>query len=168
MASLTIQLKKGRGGPDSLACVRADGTRTWERLQPALAVHDLVHFAVESELELRAGFFGLLASGWSVTTFLDREARSELPAEAVEAEHLVGRFWQETWDGSPPDAETFNAALAAIEAARPGLVLRRPSHAEIARVRARLRELVDRWYSLAPGETLELEFAPEEVRRQPQ
>ena len=162
MSSLTIQLKKGRGGPDSLACVRADGTRTWERLQPALAVHDLVHYAVESELGLRAGFYGLLASGWSVTTFLDREARSELPAEALEAEHLVSRFWQETWDGSPPDAESFNAALAALEAARPGLALRRLAPGELARVRARVREVVDRWYVLAPGETLELEFrAPE-------
>jgi len=40
---MQIRLKKGRDGPDSLACVRDDGTSTWRRIQrgrdPASALY---------------------------------------------------------------------------------------------------------------------------------
>ena len=48
-----VRLKKGRDGPDSLACVREDGTSTWRRIQRGLAFHDLAHYAVETELGIR-------------------------------------------------------------------------------------------------------------------
>ena len=62
---MQIRLKKGRDGPDSLACVREDGTSTWRRIQRGLAFHDLAHYAVETELGLTEGFYGLVASGWT-------------------------------------------------------------------------------------------------------
>jgi hypothetical protein len=164
MNALLVQIKKGRNGPDVLTCVRADGTRTWEHLQPSIAVHDLAHFAVESELGFRSGFYGLLASGWSVTRFLERESRRELPREAGEVECLVGRFWQELWDASCPDADEFNATQASIAAVRPELACRSLTQDEIDRVRAKLRDLVVQWTALKPGETLELEFDPSRAR----
>jgi hypothetical protein len=156
---LAIQFKKGRNGPDVITCVRGDGTRTWERLQRSMAVHDLVHFAVESELGFARGFYGLLESGWSITTFLDRESRRELPAESGVVEYLVGQLWEQSMNGRRPEASEFNAALALIESTKPGLVLRKLSAQELERVRSRIDDLVARWHSLAPGETLELEFA---------
>ena len=38
---MLIQLKKGRDGPATLACVRADGTRSWGKEHPFFPVHDL-------------------------------------------------------------------------------------------------------------------------------
>ncbi len=164
MSSLTVRLKKGRGGPDSLTCVRSDGTQTWERLPKGIAVHDLTHFAVESELGLANGFYGLLASGWSITGFLEREARRELSRDSVAVEFLVGRFWQEAADGSRPSADEFNATLASIEATRPGVAIRRVTSDELERVRTTLADLIVRWHSIAPGESLELEFSAERIR----
>ena len=66
---LRIQITKRPDGNGVLRCVRADGSVTWqkqERHAAFFALHDLTHFAVESTLGFRRGFYGLLAEGWDV------------------------------------------------------------------------------------------------------
>jgi hypothetical protein len=63
MASLQINLKKISDEQASLNCRRADSTVTWSRVHPFYPRHDLSHFAVETVLGLRQGFFGLIAEG---------------------------------------------------------------------------------------------------------
>ncbi len=86
---MLIQLKKGRDGPATLACVRADGSRTWGKEHPFFPVHDLTHCAVESVLGFDQAFFGLIARGWDIDHFKPltdaqvsgvRELRSRLEA----------------------------------------------------------------------------------------
>jgi hypothetical protein len=156
---MQIQIKKGRDGPDVLTCTRPDGTTVWKRLQPSIAVHDLVHFALETELGLRSGFYGLLEQGWSISDFESREARKRLPPDPAGVEFLVGRLWQEVFDRSAPAAEEFNAASAAIEAVQPGILIRRLDEEELERVRRTRDELVARWRVVPPGGTLELVFS---------
>jgi hypothetical protein len=52
---------------------RADGTATWERKEEPNAwffvAHDLTHFAVETILGYRRGFYGLVAEGWALSDF---------------------------------------------------------------------------------------------------
>jgi hypothetical protein len=158
MAKLSIELKKGRGGPDSLACVRVDGSRTWERVQPAIAVHDLVHFVVEREFRMTQGFYGLVAGGWSITDFYDKEKARALPPGAMRAEHLVAFFWRELGQPEELDLAAFHAAIDAQNAKQPELELPLPTQEELGRVRAEVRELAARWHALPPGETLALEF----------
>src|SRR5437773_9860909 len=64
-----IQIKKGRDGPATLACLRSDGTRTWGKEHPFFPVHDITHYAVESVLAFDQAFFGLIATGWSIDDF---------------------------------------------------------------------------------------------------
>jgi hypothetical protein len=66
---MVIQLKKGRDGPATLACVRADGSRTWGKEHPFFPLHDLTHCAVESVLGFDQAFFGLIATGWNIDDF---------------------------------------------------------------------------------------------------
>ena len=66
---MVIQLKKGRDGPATLACVRVDGTRTWGKEHPFFPVHDITHCAVESVLGYDQAFFGLIAAGWDIDDF---------------------------------------------------------------------------------------------------
>ncbi len=54
---MVIQLKKGRDGPATLACVRSDGTRTWGKEHPFFPVHDITHCVVESVLGFDQAFF---------------------------------------------------------------------------------------------------------------
>ena len=65
MAELLIQLTKRPDGGAVLRCVRGDGTVTWQRHEGAhgrfFPLHDLTHYAVETTLGFRSGFYGLIA-----------------------------------------------------------------------------------------------------------
>ena len=156
---MRIRLKKGRDGPDSLACVREDGTSTWKRIQRGLAIHDLAHHAVESELGVADGFFGLVAGGWSFEAFAAAEERSHIPRGAIWVELLVNQFLTEAASGELYDDETFHANVVQ-SAAKIGVPTPRKLDAEeIARIRGSIVSLATRWRALEPADTLELDFA---------
>ena len=161
---MQIRLKKGRDGPDSLACVREDGTSTWKRLQRGIAFHDLTHYAVESELEIRDGFYGLLESGWSFEKFEDAEERSLIPPGAMWIEFLVNQFMTEATGGEFYDEDTFHEHLVRSTEKIRFAIPRKLDAETLARVRGRIVEVIGRWRSLPVGETLELPF---ELTRDP-
>src|SRR5262245_44562019 len=108
---MIIELKKGRDGPTTLACVRENGTRTWGHVGRFFPVHDLTHCAVESVLGFNEAFFGLAASGWDIDDFTAPGVASRLPQEAVWAESIVGLLDLERGTGKEWTAEEFNDAL---------------------------------------------------------
>ena len=162
MPDLLIQLTRRADGGAVLCCVRADASATWQRQEGRQAAffphHDLAHYAVESELGFRSGFYGLIAEGWDIEETGGKGARGPLPAEAVAVEHLVGALDLERAGGVEWTAADINrhAAAAAASGGRPPP--RPVTDAELARVRARVRELFARWRALPPGATLELGF----------
>src|SRR5688572_16107999 len=93
---LRIQLTKRSDGGAVLKCIRADGTETWQKQEGKNAsffpLHDLTHFSVERELGLRAGFYGLIADGWSLEDTTGKGTRGALPDEALFVENVVGAF----------------------------------------------------------------------------
>ena len=145
-----------------LQCRRADGSATWQRQDGRQAaffpLHDLTHYAVETELGFRDGFYGLVAAGWEIADTEGKGARGPLPAETLAVEHLVGMLDTERSSGTEWTAADVNrhAALFAGSGGRPAP--RALTDAELARVRERARELFGRWASLAAGDTLELAF----------
>ena len=95
LAMLIVQIAKRADGAGVLRCTRADGSVTWQkqtRHAMHFALHDLTHFAVESTLGSRRGFFGLIAEGWEIDDTTGKGLRGRLPQEAVEVEHIVGMF----------------------------------------------------------------------------
>jgi len=146
---MIIQLKKGRDGPSTLACVRPDGSRTWAHLHPFFPVHDLTHCAVESVLQIGQAFFGLVRSGWAIDDFASPGTAHRLPAEAVRAERIVGVFDLERASGRAYTAAEFNAAAPGGAAI---------TEADLAAIRSLRDELHARWIALAPGQTLEIPF----------
>src|SRR5687767_14096302 len=91
---LVIRIKKGGDGRTSLSCTRADGTTTWQRQEGAQASffprHDLTHYAVETVLRHRRGFYGLVAAGWDLSDFGTPWPRGKLPKDAHTVEMIVG------------------------------------------------------------------------------
>jgi hypothetical protein len=162
-----IRLKKGRDGPDSLACVREDGTSTWRRIQRGLAFHDLAHFAVETELAIGDGFYGLVASGWSFEDLMSAEERANIPSGAMWVELLVNAFLTEAMSGAMQEAGVFHDGVAQGAAKLGHPVPRRLSDEEIARIRGTIARLAGKWRALALGDTLELEFAAAQDARAP-
>jgi len=163
---MRIQLTKRADGGAVLRCERADGTATWQRHEGRNAaffpLHDLTHYAAETTLGARRGFFGLVASGWDIADTGGKGARGPLPAEALLVEHLVGFLDAERASGSRWTAADFEAQAVQVVTEHGGeSVGAVPTDAMLASIRARRAELFARWAALDAGDTLELTFDPE-------
>lgn len=155
MPGLTIRLKKKADGTAALSCIRADGTTTWQRQQGAAGrffpLHDLTHYAVETVLGHRRGFFGLVAGGWDFEDFGTPWPRGPIPPDADPSEAIVGLLDMERATGILVRADEL--------ASNPGLFAAlRLTDADLAEVRRRCAELHTLWQALPPGEVLELPF----------
>ena len=162
MPDLVIQLTKGVDGGAVLRCIRADGSTTWQRQEgPSAAffpLHDLTHYAIETELGFASGFYGLVAAGWDIRDTEGKGPRGPLPGEALTVEHLAGMFDLEragsvVWEAAQLNEE---AARYAREGGREPP--RRLTDADLERLRTRLGELFARWAVVPAGLTMELTF----------
>jgi hypothetical protein len=169
-ASLIIRLARHADGGATLTCVRSDGSITWQRQRGRTAAffprHDLTHYAVETVLGHRRGFYGLVASGWNLTDFGAPWPRGPLPADMDPAELLVGFLDAERASMAAGGARWTAADLshhAADYFAAHGLDASPPvvSDEQLAAIRQRRAELFARWDALAVGDVLELVFEPE-------
>jgi hypothetical protein len=80
MPALAIQIEKRADGRATLRCTRGDGSVTWQvqraRHAAFFPLHDLTHYAVETVLGFRRGFFGLIADGWDIDDTTGKGRRS--------------------------------------------------------------------------------------------
>ena len=148
---LKIQITKRNDGGGVLRCTRADGSVTWQkqtaRHASHFALHDLTHFAVETGLGFKHGFYGLIAEGWEIEDTTGKGARGGLPVEAIDVERVVGLFDTERAGMVIYTAEEFNEHSP------------RPFQTEdLARVRKLRSELFTKWFAVEAGGVLELEF----------
>ena len=154
---LRVEFTKRPDGNVILRCTRRDNSVTWQRYDKQAAYfshHDLSHFAVETVLGLRCGFYGLLADGWDISETTGKEARGPLSDASVLVEHIVGLFTLEGTGGAAPlTAEEFNAQILQMT----GRALEpRVSDHQLQTVRDRIAELYGQWAATPPGSTLEL------------
>jgi len=159
----SLRLKKCGSSEAIVTFVRADGSTTSGRLGSGGfgAVHDLTHYAVETTLGLRRGFYGLLAAGWNIPDFEVKGTARQLPNEALVAECIVGQLTNAVFVGREVEAEEFNWLVrSAVEGVRPDAAVP-VINAEILRqMRHTLDALLARWRALPPGASLELEYPP--------
>ena len=155
---MLIQLKKGSDGPSTLACVRADGTRTWGKEHPFFPTHDLTHCAVESVLGFDQAFFGLIASGWNIDDFVQPGASRKLPLQAIVAEHVVGVLDRERLLPQPMPSPVFNEQVLASLPEDKRAAFARLSDTQLSQVRALRAALEAHWNRLPAGSTLQVEF----------
>ena len=130
---------------------RPDGSgEALEMETRSLLLHDLVHFAVESEAGLVDGFYGRLARAGSYATV------GELDADVLGVERVVVLFQGAIKTDAGPD-EVWRRLLAGFEAMGetppPWL-----DEAVTARILARLRGLLGQWRATPFGRTMEVEF----------
>ena len=167
---MRVQIIKRADGAGLLQCIRNDGSSVWqkqsERHATHFALHDLTHFAVETTLGYKNGFFGLVEQGWEMDDITGKGSQGKLPVEAIEVESIVGLFdaeracarvsIEENVRDRDWTSEEFNA-FAKIRAEQ-GEPMRMLMEEEIARIRACRTELFQRWTSVKIGEKLSLEF----------
>ena len=163
MPWLLIQLTKRADGRAVLRCTRADGSVTWQRQDGRYAaffpLHDLTHYAIETELGYAHGFFGLIADGWDIDQTSGESSRGALPREAIEVEHLVGMFDLERASGTLWTADELHAHACAYAKDSNLPPPRRHTEEQLQRVRRRLHDLLEQWRDLPPGKALDLHFS---------
>ncbi len=60
---------KNKNGLTVLTITKDDGSVTWSKLQRGLEFHDLAHYAVEKELQLKNSFYGMVNKGLDIHDF---------------------------------------------------------------------------------------------------
>jgi hypothetical protein len=164
---MLVRMKKISGGL-VLTCLREASQAEVQRTGHGgfFALHDLLHYAVETTLGFDRAFLGLMASGWSFENFTrhDDPRYRAVSTQAVVAEHLVGILSQHLRDYSSEDDEflellsgEINRDLAAIASER-GVAMPTLSAADVASIYATYQALAERWAKLPVGEHLELAF----------
>jgi hypothetical protein len=162
MTRLMIRIKRNDDGTSALSCTRADGSVTWQRQSGSharfFALHDLTHYAVETVLGHRRGFFGLLAEGWEISDFGTPWPRGPIPADADPSELIVGFLDADRHGDSDSTAEAFNS-YADQFFQKHGI--RSPVHLsddQLKRIRRKMEELFAGWNAVPPGQAMELLF----------
>jgi hypothetical protein len=161
---LTIKFTKRRDGSVISRFERDDGTATWQRKDGPqanfFAAHDLTHYALETTLGYRRGFYGLVAEGWDLSDFGTPWPRGPLPADAEPAELIAGLLDGERATGERGSAAEFNEKIALYYDTHGLTGAPILTQEELEQIRKLARELRARWEAVIPGDSLELTFDP--------
>jgi len=166
---MLIRIKKTGGGVVT-ACLREGHEVEIQRTGHGgfFALHDLLHYSVETTLGFNEAFLGLMASGWSFTNFTRRDdpRHRPLPEQALIAEHLVNVLSLRVRDSAWEDdgllqllTEEINQDLAAAMGGC-GVPAPKLAVADVATVYKTFDGFARRWATLPIGEHLELAFPP--------
>lgn len=163
-SNMKIQFKKQQDKPSVLTCIREDGTTTWVKMYPGIEAHDLGHYAVETILDFKNAFYGMVAKGSNIEDFeLPREQRPQkvlpqnLDSEALIAEHLVNLLMTK----AQTEGEAFDimATLRVILQENRLPFPENLTEKNMDKVWKLFIDLNHQWQQLPAGKTMEMEFA---------
>ena len=153
---MIIRFKKGKHQwkhkPDTLTCVRDDGSITWSHLHRGFVHHDFAHYVVETTFGFENAFFGLVARGYDIPDFSEPKSTRpfEIPREAMEAEPIVSLLQAEVLDGKTDRGRVFRDHSSSLSI--------RVTDEQLAVMRQKMRKLLQQWQDLQPGEAMMLQF----------
>lgn len=162
MSTLQIQLKKEQFKRNTLHCIRPDGTETWAKIYPGLELHELAHFAIETQLQIPDAFYGLLIEGYHISDFeLPRDQRPKglqpqhLPIGALQTEHMVNLMQSQFQEFHPQGyIDLLKTILGESDLPFPEAL----DLNAISSIHEHLQALLIQWKNIKPGEVMELEF----------
>jgi hypothetical protein len=168
---LRISFRKITDDRHILEVTLADGrTESVECESRSSLLHDLLHYAVESEARLGGGFWGNLAAGKTLAQMNDRTARTGTASPPLGAgmagemgaiERLVGALHQTTKGRSPLDiVASVRRFYESIGEQAPAWL----TEALVDAVQERMRRMQGVWRATPRGGRLELSFPPDGPR----
>ena len=155
-AFVEIIFKKGKT-KNTITCKRPDGSATWMQGEPFMIIHDLTHYVVETQLGLQEAFFGLLARGWDITDFENKQKirSTDIPMEGIRAEILVGLLLTERNDGQ--EMNDFNSVYG--DSSGKFNLLVQPLEASVLnKLREGVDDLINKWRFMPMDRPLVLNF----------
>ena len=156
---MVIRFKKGKNQwkhkPDTLTCIRDDGSVTWTHLHRGFVHHDFTHYVVETTLGYTNAFFGLVAKGYKISDFSEPKAKRpfEIPKEAIDTEPIVALLQTDLVEDLRENTGG-NAVFRDYSASLPVSV----TDAQLEMMQQKLRKLLEQWRDLQPGESMTLQF----------
>lgn len=159
---MLIRLTRLTNERHRLEFVRDDGTGEARELETRSALlHDLVHYAVETEARLKASFYGQIAGGktYEALTMEPSGDREALQTEIVVV-RIQGIAKKDAWSEVDPEglARSIAAGFRAVDYEPPAWL----TGDLIVRVRERLLRVQGLWRATPFHQTLELEFPARE------
>jgi len=160
---MVIRFKKKPESQHIMTCIREDGSQTYTKLKSGLEAHDLAHFAVESVLDFKKGFYGLLNEGHQIQDFeIPRNKRpaelmlAHLPVQAIQVEYIVNQLVVEYWNGN-----LIQAFIAELSKALSLAGIDFPAGLNdqvVDEIREKFQSLMHQWDKVQVNEELILEF----------
>ena len=157
---MVIRFKKGKNQskhkPDTLTCIRDDGSITWTHLHHGFVHHDFAHYVVETTLGFENAFFGLVAKGHDIPDFSEPKAKRpfEIPKEAMDTEPIVALLQADSPNTLYPQDTNSNGLFQDYSASLSVSI----TDKQLEMMRQKLQTLLRQWRDLQPGESIVLQF----------
>ena len=139
-----------------MGCIREDGSFTSADLGPALPFHDIAHFVAEQTFKIENGFYGLISKGYSIDELSDPVVIKKLGFESWLAEILT-RGLQTLLSGACT-LEQFSWQVTSEIHAMDEKHVPDLNEKIVGEMFQHYKSLIEKWDSLADGETLELHY----------
>ena len=155
---MKIIIKKKSSTKHTISYIREGYQDSWIEADNFLVIHDLCHYAIESSLQYKNAFWGLVANGIHPSVFENRETRNalQLTNESWYAEHLANLLLIEITQGKFDD---INKMLEkSLIQHNPSIPIIQFSILELDTIRALLHQLIDDWQAVNEGDYLSLDF----------
>jgi hypothetical protein len=155
---MEIRFIKKVEGNHIISCRRKDGSETWMQISSFFVIHDLCHYAVETELNMQHAFYGMLAAGTNISDFeLPKNQRTfDLTDEAIAAEQIVNLLTIEYNQGK---MENFIDELHNLyDRNKAGDFLAVINEMQLTAVRNSFESLANQWQGLSEGESILLRY----------
>ena len=156
---MVIRFKKGKNQskhkPDTLTCIRDDGSVTWTHLYRGFVQHDFAHYVLETTLGFENAFFGLVAKGYDISVFSEPKAERPfaIPREAIDAEPVVALLQADLLEGLGYSGDS-DGIFRDHSASLPVDI----TDEQLEGMRQKLRALLEQWNDLQLGASMTLQF----------
>ena len=161
---MVISFKKGKHQwkhkPDTLTCVRDDGSITWTHLHSGFVRHDFSHYVVETTLGLENAFFGLVAKGYDIPDFSEPKSTRpfEIPKEAIDIEPVVALLQADLLEYLHSTEGFRNTDRDGVFQSHSASLPINITDKQLEVMQQKLRRLLRRWQDLQPGQSMALQF----------
>lgn len=150
---MKIILLKGKNR-NTLSCIREDGTLTRANLGPGIPNHDIAHYVVETNFNLKNGFFGKIKSGMSIEDLSDKEIIAKLESETWLSE-ILARNLQSIGSGAVKADEFIKLVYLESQNGK-RIEVPNMTFADVQKMIGVFNQLCQEWKSIPENENLNL------------
>ena len=154
---MEIRFTKGRDKPGIFTCTRKDGSLAWSSVNYYQIEHNFTHYAVETILAIKDGYYGLISAGLGVEDYdhhIKEGSKASLSVKNIERLcYLLDKEIKEDRTNA-----YFNQALADICRSHGDEPPEPIESIKLAAIRKTIKRLRETWGQLEPNHSIVLYY----------